>query len=177
MKLPNKPRTTSYANTVGEIIAGRNFVSFSPEDKVPDIIKHMQVFEMGAGCVTDASGRLMGLITERDIVRKLFSRMHEPGERESSYKHAENMSAWDIMIANPLTVDLDTTICDALDNLCEYGFRYVPVLNSSNQPVGIIDVRELYEHTRQKSTHVMREKDAYLTYFMGSESYGVGTRM
>ena len=164
-----------YAETVREIVQNRAHLGFSPKDTVPDMIKRMHTHGGGAGGVVDVSGRFIGLITEREIVRKAFGnslKLQERLDYLSEQKSTEEMTAWEVMIANPDTLHLNDSVEDALDLITYFGYRYMPVVNSKGAFAGIVDARELHQHVQAKTQDVMESKDALLSYFMYPEPYG-----
>jgi CBS domain-containing protein len=75
--------------------------------------------------------RLLGIFTERDIVRAL-------GQHFDAAGHP--VSEW--MTADPLTVPPTTAAEEALGTMLSRGFRHLPVLDG-DQVVGIVSMRDL----------------------------------
>jgi CBS domain-containing protein len=75
--------------------------------------------------------RLLGIFTERDIVRAL-------GQHFDAAGHP--VSEW--MTADPLTVPPTTPAEEALGTMLSRGFRHLPVLDG-DQVVGIVSMRDL----------------------------------
>lgn len=170
-------RPPNYSETVGDIIGDRPCLAFSPTDKVPDIIARMQADKKGVGGVVDKSGRLIGFITEREIVRRAFgtaTNMQERLDVISSRKSSEDKTAWDIMVASPDTLHLDDAIEDAVDVIDYFGYRYMPVVDSRGHLRGIVDARELHKHDKIRAQKLLESKDSILSYVMGCEPYGKG---
>ena len=69
---------------------------------------------------------------------------------------------------------IDESIDEAQDIITYFGYRYMPVVDHGERLRGIIDSRELHQHVYAKSQDIMQSKDALLSYFMGSEPYGIG---
>ena len=167
--------TGSTVRTVGDIIGNRSVLKFSPKDHVDDILARLHKSEMAAGCVIDATGRFIGLVTEREIIRRLLDYKNcdfvDTGLLDRAKR--SDLTAWDVMIVDPYRVEPDEDIEDALDLVSMHGFRYLPVVDINRIPKGIVDVRELYQHARLLDRHLLKEKDKVLSYFMGNEPYGL----
>lgn len=166
-----------YAQTVGEIVQDRVCLKFSPKDTIPDMLERMSAEGGGAGGVIDASGKFIGMITEREIVRKIYGnakKMEERLDALSDIKASKHLTAWDVMIASPDALHPDDDIEDAEDVITYFGYRYMPVVGPNDKLHGIVDARELHQHVYAKSQDIMESKDTLLSYFMGSEPYGIG---
>jgi CBS domain-containing protein len=75
--------------------------------------------------------RLLGIFTERDIVRAL-------GQHFDAAGHP--VSEW--MTADPLSVPPTTAAGEALGTMLSRGFRHLPVVDG-DQVVGIVSMRDL----------------------------------
>lgn len=75
--------------------------------------------------------RLVGILTERDIVRALSSAHDAP---------MRPVVEW--MTKGPQTVPPDTAVKDALRTMMEGGFRHLPV-TEGDRVVGMLSIRDL----------------------------------
>lgn len=76
-------------------------------------------------------GRVVGVITESDIIRALIEG-----------KRLENLTAGEVMTGPPITVDVDTPIEDVMKKLEESRIVRVPVTNQ-DRLVGIVARRDI----------------------------------
>lgn len=169
-------------DTVGQVVAGRPYLTFQITDPIERIVRGMQRRHQGAVCVADAGGRLVGFLTERDILRKIFGRY---GESQKDYDerheklsiYPESLSAWDVMVPSPVCLYEDVPVEEALSRIQRHGFRFMPVLAEHGQgrAAGIVSERELFWHTLEKQRRMMERKDTLLSYFMHHEPYGIGS--
>lgn len=82
--------------------------------------------------VLDESGRLVGIITDRDIRSAIgYDRMLR-----------EKLQVQEVMTQEPITVKPDDTLSSVLKTFCEHRFGAMPVVQS-NQLVGIITRHDL----------------------------------
>lgn len=78
-------------------------------------------------------GKLMGIFTERDVLRALRQDSPDRGR-------IAPIERW--MTADPLTVLPETTAKEALTLMLEVGFRHLPVVYGSDV-VGMVSMRDL----------------------------------
>ena len=106
----------------------REPVSVGPDDAVATAVSLMQ--EQGIGCVTVESDRLVGILTERDIVLKLAGRS------------LDGIRVRDIMTPDPVVLRGDDTIAVAIHKMALGGFRHIPLV-SGGRASGIVSARDL----------------------------------
>jgi CBS domain-containing protein len=92
--------------------------------------------------VTDAAGRLLGIVTEADLVRHDAGRASVPAGRPTdapvSGETAAELMTCPVVTAEP-DDDLPTTACKLLDS----GYRRLPVVATDGSLVGIVSRRDL----------------------------------
>lgn len=96
--------------------------------------------------VVDEDGRLVGVVTESDILYAL----HVPPRRgtvgstmvrQAMKQVASN--AGELMTENPISVTPETTIQETLGIMVEHKHRHLPVVEKDNKLVGLISLREI----------------------------------
>lgn len=90
---------------------------------------------VGAILVVDAEGKLAGILTERDYLKKVVGMVPD-------YAH---QALTEYMTADPESVGPDDSIAFAMQKMVMGGYRHLPVL-ADNRPVGIISVRDVIQH-------------------------------
>jgi len=115
--------------TVGDIMTASLF-SIEPTTTVAEAATVMGERRIGSALVME-DDRLLGIFTERDIVRAL-------GEHFDAAGHP--VSEW--MTADPMTAAPDMTAEEALRTMLDRGFRHLPVAEG-DQVVGIVSMRDL----------------------------------
>jgi len=83
--------------------------------------------------VAASDGRVVGVVTESDIVRALIEG-----------KRLENLTAGEVMTGPPITVDVDTPLGDVMKKLEENRIVRVPV-TKQDRLVGIIARRDVIQ--------------------------------
>jgi CBS domain-containing protein len=96
-----------------------------------DVAIQLVTNEFSGMPVAAPDGRIVGVITEADIVRALVAG-----------KRLENLTATDVMTGPPITVDVDTSIEDVMKRLQENNIVRVPV-TAEHTLVGIISRRDV----------------------------------
>lgn len=92
-----------------------------------------RVQEKKVGCVLVVEfGRMIGIITERDMLMKVVA-------RDVSY--AEPVDKF--MTPNPVTISPDHTIGDAAALMNDKHFRHVPVVDANGQATGIVSIKDI----------------------------------
>ena len=90
----------------------------------------MSTHQVGAALVLEAD-RLLGIFTERDILRALGSDFDAAGHHEADW-----------MTRGPVTALPDDDAEDALATMLDRGFRHVPIVDGETV-VGIVSMRDV----------------------------------
>lgn len=113
---------------------------------VQEVAEIMAVTHASAMVAVDPdTGVLTGIVTERDVVRRVLApgvAAHGKSSEDAAARQADPqalpMSA--IMTANPKAVPVGTTCLEALRIMCEGRFRHLPVVHAhDNTPAGMMD--------------------------------------
>ena len=113
-----------------------NFITVAPEDTLGEVAEKMMKQNVGAVIVKDF-GRLIGILTERDMLRAMASRMHTSEAR---------VRQW--MTADPITVPPDMALDDAAKIMLDHGFRHLPVMDGETV-LGVVSLRRVLGGRRQ----------------------------
>lgn len=97
---------------------GSDVVSVRTEVDVAEVIRVLAEHRIGAAVVTDDDRSIVGIISERDVVRVLAERGAE----------ALGSSVQDVMERRVVTCELDTTVEELMSTMTERRIRHVPVL-------------------------------------------------
>src|SRR5918996_5699300 len=114
---------------VGDVMT-RDVLRVDPTTTVAEAATMMGERRIGSALVMEAE-RLVGIFTERDIVRAL-------GEHFDAAGHP--VSDW--MTADPVTVPPSTPAQEALGTMLARGFRHLPV-SDGDRVLGIVSMRDL----------------------------------
>jgi CBS domain-containing protein len=108
-----------------------DFIEVAPEDTLGEVAERMTAANVGAVAVKD-SGRLIGILTERDLLKAMAARVHSSEAR---------VRQW--MTPDPVTVEAHTDVEEAARIMIDSGFRHLPVLDDDGRVVGIVSLRRV----------------------------------
>jgi CBS domain-containing protein len=111
-------------------------VSVAPEDTLGEAAERMAEDGVGSAVVLD-SGRLIGILTERDLLRAVAGRVHTSEAR---------VREW--MTVDPMTATEATSADEAMRTMLEQGFRHLPVIEGG-RTIGVVSLRELMRTAMQ----------------------------
>jgi CBS domain-containing protein len=113
----------------------------APETQIRDIARRMIRQSIGALLVCDKDDKLVGIVTERDLVAKVLA-------RETADCHTAN--AAEIMTTSPHTMTPDTFMYEATTFMMGHKVRHLPILDQG-EIVGIVTLQDLMKYRSQKS--------------------------
>ena len=114
----------------------RDVVTVAPEDTLGEAAAKMTERGVGAVVVSDF-GRMIGIFTERDVMRAVAGRVHSSEAR---------VREW--MTPDPITMPPDASVEDAGNVMIERGFRHIPVV-ADERAIGIVSIRDVAEWSMQ----------------------------
>jgi CBS domain-containing protein len=95
----------------------------------------------GAAAVLDDKGRLVGIMTERDIVQRAVG----------VFRNVDETIVDKIMTRHPTSK----------------GFRHLPVMDGK-KVIGILDIRDLYDAMADTLNNTIQKNEAMLSYAYGT---------
>jgi CBS domain-containing protein len=107
-----------------------NFITVAPEDTLGEVAERMTEQNVGAVVVKDY-GRMIGILTERDMLRAMAARVHTSDAR---------VRLW--MTADPITASPDMDLDEAARIMLDNGFRHLPVVDGDNV-IGVASLRRV----------------------------------
>ncbi|WP_299987636.1 CBS domain-containing protein [uncultured Ruegeria sp.] len=127
-------------STVAKLLEGKGDAVFSvrPNDTIHSVVDILREKRIGAVVVTDQNGTLQGILSERDIVRRMAE---TPGQTLPQ-------SVADLMTTQVETCSPDDYLNDVLKTMTEGRFRHMPVLSDGNLQ-GVITIGDVV-HFRLK---------------------------
>jgi len=132
--------------TVGDVAFSHRHLTFNPDEYVKIILPLMLSSEGGAVGVLDENECLVGLLTEREMLKKIFYTTSDPSIHPHNVgKYIDDMTVRQVMIASPETLGEHISIEDGLDIMMQRGYRHMPVVRKYDKTalVGIVSHREL----------------------------------
>jgi len=108
-----------------------DFIEVAPEDTLGEVAEQMTAKNVGAVVVKDF-GTLVGILTERDLLKAMAARVHSSEAR---------VRQW--MTVDPVTARSDTDVEEASRVMLENGFRHLPVLDDEGHVTGVVSLRRV----------------------------------
>jgi|SRR5436190_11120782 len=102
-------------------------------DSIMDAARIMQNADTGVVPVVDDGNKIIGMITDRDIVVRLIAAGKDPQKARVN----------EAMTKSVRKVDEDAKIDDVVELMSNAQIRRVPVVNRSNEIVGIVSLADL----------------------------------
>jgi CBS domain-containing protein len=123
--------------TVGDILAvkGGHVRSIGPHITVLDAATQMNELKIGSLLVMD-EGRLIGIITERDMLQRVLVARHDPA----------TLAVGDVMTTELVCCQAHTTVEEARGVLKNRRIRHLPVIDNNEQLLGLISIGDLNAH-------------------------------
>jgi len=115
--------------TIGEVMTADPLV-VAPEDTLGEVAERMRERDVGSALVADY-GRLIGILTSRDMLRALAGRVHSSEAR---------VRQW--MTAEPIAVAPGTALEAAVILMTEHHVNHLPVVEGE-RPVGMVGMRDV----------------------------------
>jgi CBS domain-containing protein len=104
----------------------------STADSVADAARTMQQAGIGGVMVSDASGKLCGFLTDRDVVVRVVAEHRDPEETEVG----------DVCTRDVLSLSPDDPVDRAIEAMAEHKIRRIPVVENG-KPVGLVSLGDL----------------------------------
>jgi CBS domain-containing protein len=130
---------------VGEVMTARPR-SVTPETPVTQVAELMEAEDVGAIPVVEGD-RLVGMITDRDIVVRAIAKGKDP----------RGMPAAEVSTRELVTVDPDDDLSDALQLMAQHQVRRLPVVEDDNRLVGVISQADIALEAKEKHAGEMLE--------------------
>jgi CBS domain-containing protein len=117
---------------IRDVIRNREPYSLSESSSVLEAAEFMSQRKIGAVCVLDNEGKLMGVFSERDILNRVIVPRQDPA--------AITLGE----VASPLraVISCDETPHQALERMEQIGSRHLPVVDGEKW-VGMLSMRDL----------------------------------
>ena len=115
---------------VRDLPPGR-LLSVDPQTRLAEVAREMRGNDADSVAVME-EGALVGIITERDLVRAIADGVN-PSQTMASV----------IMTGDPATVTADEDVSVVALKMMRLGVRHLPVVDGNGKPVGLVSARNL----------------------------------
>ena len=118
--------------TVFQSIPKRHVLSLGPQANVWEAACAMTRANCGSILVMEPPDRLLGIVTERDLMTRVLAKALDPQKTHLA----------EVMTPNPLCVPPETKVADAVLIMLERGFRHLPVVGAGSKILGVFSARD-----------------------------------
>jgi CBS domain-containing protein len=143
---------------IPDIVNDQKLSVLSKQNTAREAAKQMAEKDIAAIVVTDDGGKLLGIVTERDLTRRVIA-----GNRD-----ADKVTVGEIMTGNPDTLAPRDSALDALELMRTRKYRHLPVVDDG-RVVGMVSIRDLYAAVKTALEKDIRETEA----FVFGDRYGI----
>jgi len=123
-----------------EDLMTKDVLTVEPSDTIGEAAEKMHDANVSAVVVVEDMVRIVGIVTERDLLRAVAQRARAAEAR---------VRQW--MTADPLTIGPETSIEEAAKIMFDHNFRHLPVVKDG-RPLGIISLRMLSRWAFERTT-------------------------
>ncbi|MEA1945307.1 MAG: CBS domain-containing protein [Euryarchaeota archaeon] len=145
---------------VREVMSPR-VITADINDPLPDIAKELIKYDRSSVIVTK-DGKPVGIITERDISRKII-----PDDRKPS-----SVPLSEIMTAPLITIDQNTPLSDAIQMMLSHKIRRLPVLRNETL-IGIITSQDIVAVSSEMSNTLRELVQSNSAFLLTSDFEGI----
>ena len=128
----------------------QRLVSCLPEETLEGVAKLMYAHGVGALPVCEVGTRMVGIISERDLVRMFAT---------ANWEELRYMRVLDVMTKHVISCGPDQTMQHAQDLMREHHFRHLPIMEAGRM-IGMLSVRDTLALRLQESEeeiHLLRD--------------------
>ncbi len=129
------------------------FFAVPPNMRISGVIAVLAEKRIGAVLVVDETDRLVGILSERDVVRSLASAAMGTLE----------LRADQLMTAHPVTASPATTVAEAMEIMTDGHFRHLPIIEDGRL-TGLVSIGDVVKARIEQSQH---EVESLRTYVVG----------
>lgn len=112
-------------------LAKKPLITVKPSTTIRDAVKIMAEANVGSVLIVNEQGKLIGIFTERDLVR-IVAREIDLGTP------IEN-----VMTKKLITATQDEGLASVVYKMIDHGIRHIPIVDNSGKPIGILSIRDL----------------------------------
>jgi CBS domain-containing protein len=121
--------------------------SVTPDTPIDQVAEMMESEDVGVIPIVEGD-RLLGVVTDRDIVIRAVARHKDP----------RGMPAREVASQDLVTVEPETNLDDALKLMARYQVRRLPVVEDGERLVGVVSQADVALEAKEKTTGELVEE-------------------
>lgn len=141
------------ADPIASDIMSAKLITVAPDTPVPDVVRLLLAKGVSAAPVVDAEDRLIGIVSEADLVARLGSDpasrvswwsalIHTDADLARGFVRLHGLKAGDVMTEAVVTAGRDTPLRDLVASMARARVRRI-VVTDGHRPVGIVSRSDL----------------------------------
>lgn len=144
--------------TLGAILKQKEapVISVAPTTNISEVVAVLAEKRIGAVCILDDAKQMLGILSERDIVRSMAAN----GARTLE------MTAAQLMTRSPTTATTEITVYDAEHLMTNGRFRHLPIVENGKL-IGMVSIGDVVKAVLDAQTFEMNNMRSYVTGTMG----------
>lgn len=111
---------------------GKEVFSISPDATVNELVRRLHSHRVGALLVQDETGQVVGIVSERDVVRGM-----------ATQAGIFDAHVTDIMTADVVSITPSTDVAELTRLMTQHRIRHVPVIDDKGRVVGLISIGDV----------------------------------
>jgi CBS domain-containing protein len=134
------------AVTLRDFLSGGEVLTIDAAATLTMAARKMRERNVGCIVVVGSDGAVIGIFTERDLLRAVADRCNPEADAVRAH-----------MTADPITLPPDHSPSEAAQIMTDHKFRHIPVMEEGGELVGVVSIRDLVGadlHIRPADAHV-----------------------
>jgi CBS domain-containing protein len=125
----------------------------TPDTTVAEAIQTMIDRRVGAVAVVDAEFKVVGIFSERDVLKKLALSHEDPRQLKVS----------SVMTPHVEMATNETTSIEALNAMLESHFRHLPIVDKNGRLLGVLSIRNILEAKINELSQQLQSLEQYVS--------------
>jgi CBS domain-containing protein len=126
-------------------------ISVQPETRIRDVVALLAEKRIGAVVVQSVENDLLGILSERDVVRSLAANGAATLDMQTSQ----------LMTRAPTTATPATTVLEAENLMTDGRFRHLPIVDGGKL-IGVVSIGDVVKSLIEVQTHEVRSLREYV---------------
>ncbi|HZC99633.1 MAG TPA: CBS domain-containing protein [Actinomycetes bacterium] len=142
----------------------QDVVTITEQEPFVEIVRLMAVHKVSALPVVDGAGRVVGIVSEADLLRKEEYQDEQNGQhllegrrRRAARAKAAGRTAGELMSVPVVTIRAEATVPTAAKLLAQHGIKRLPVVDETGRLVGVVSRADLLRLFLRPDEEIRRE--------------------
>jgi CBS domain-containing protein len=123
----------------------------NPSNKFSQLLRLFREFPLHHLPIVDDKGKLIGIVSTNDLPKVFLNLCNRPKPVLMTYDVIDaEVSVNDLMTSNPISINSNASISDAMDIFSDHKFTALPVVDNGTL-VGILSSKDVVTHLSKNS--------------------------